>query len=75
MQKNLKIHEGYIRGKIEEVLSILSEVKGEYIILFEMHSKTEKEVEIENLNKMTLDEQYLYYVNMGMTKKDIIKQE
>ena len=23
---------------------------------------------------MTLDEQYLYYVNMGMTKKDIIKQ-
>ena len=69
-----KIHEGYIRGKIEEVLSILSEVKGEYIILFEMHSKTEKEVEIENLNKMTLDEQYLYYVNMGLTKKDIIKQ-
>lgn len=39
-----------------------------------MHSKTEKEVEIENLNKMTLDEQYLYYVNIGMTKKDIIKQ-
>ena len=69
-----KIHESFIRGRIEDILPTLKDVKGEYIILFEMHSKTEKQIEIETLNQMTLEEQYKYYENQGMNKKDIIKR-
>ena len=69
-----KIHESYIRGRIEDILPTLKDVKGEYIILFEMHSKTEKQIEVETLNQMTLEEQYKYYENQGMNKKDIIKR-
>ena len=68
-----KIHEQYIRGYIDDIIENMQEVKGEYIILFEMHSKTEKEIEIENINSMNLEEQYNYYENKGMSKKDIIK--
>ena len=69
-----KIHETFYRGTIEEVLEQLGEIKGEYIIIFEMHAKTDKQLQIEELNKMTLDEQYEYYKNTGLTKKEIIKQ-
>ena len=69
-----KIHETFYRGTIEEVLEKLGEIKGEYIIIFEMHAKTDKQVQIEELNQMTLDEQYEYYKNTGLTKKEIIKQ-
>ena len=69
-----KIHESFIRGRIEDILPTLKDVKGEYIILFEMHSKTEKQIEIETLNQMTLEEQYKYYEKQGMNKKDIIKR-
>ena len=57
-----------------EVLEKLGEIKGEYIIIFEMHAKTDKQIEIEELNKMPLDSQYEYYINKGLTKKEAIKQ-
>lgn len=69
-----KIHENYIRGKIEDIIPTLESVKGEYIILFEMHCKSEKQIQIEELNKMTLEEQYDYYEQKNLTKKEIIKQ-
>ena len=69
-----KIHENYIRGKIEDIIPNLEPVKGEHIILFEMHSKSEKQIQIEELNKMTLEEQYDYYEQKNLTKKEIIKQ-
>lgn len=69
-----KIHEDYIRGKISEILSTLENVKGEYIILFEMHSKTKKEKELDVVNEKPLDEQYEYYANLGLSKKEIIKR-
>lgn len=69
-----KIHEEFIRGKISNILLNLSEVKGEYIILFEMRCKTREETEIEKLNRMNLEEQYQYYVNIGLSKKEIIKK-
>lgn len=69
-----KIHEKYIRGKISDILLSLEDVKGEYIILFEMHSKTNKEKEVEKVNQMTLDEQYQYYINLGLSKKETIKK-
>ena len=39
-----------------------------------MHSKTNKEKEIDRVNSMTLEEQYQYYVNYGLSKKEIIKK-
>ena len=39
-----------------------------------MHSKSEKQIQIEELNKMTLEEQYDYYEQKNLTKKEIIKQ-
>ena len=69
-----KIHEKFIRERISKILENLGDVKGEHIILFEMHSKTEKEKETERLNNMTLEEHYQYYVNIGLAKKEIIKK-
>lgn len=68
-----KIHEQYIRDYIANIIENIQDVKGEYIILFEMHSKTEKEIEIENINNMSIEDQYIYFENKGLSKKDIIK--
>lgn len=68
-----KIHEKFLRGKIDDIIEGLNEIKGEYIIIFEVKSKTSKEKEIETLNKMTPEEQFEYYRNMGFNKKEIIK--
>ncbi|MGN1327383.1 MAG: 16S rRNA (cytidine(1402)-2'-O)-methyltransferase [Clostridia bacterium] len=71
-----KIHETFFRGNIEDLLVNFNEneIKGEYVILFEVHTKTEKQIEIETINRMSLDEQYEYYSKEGMSKKDIIKK-
>lgn len=69
-----KIHEKFIRGTIEKVLETLEDVKGEYIILFENHAKTEKQIEIENINQLRIAEQFEIYTKKGLSKKDAIKQ-
>lgn len=69
-----KIHEKFIRGTIEKVLETLEDVKGEYIILFENHAKTEKQIEIENINQLSIEEQFEIYTKKGLSKKDAIKQ-
>jgi 16S rRNA (cytidine1402-2'-O)-methyltransferase len=69
-----KIHEKFIRGTIEKVLETLEDVKGEYIILFENHAKTEKQIEIENINQLRIEEQFEIYTKKGLSKKDAIKQ-
>ena len=69
-----KIHEKFIRKKIEKVLETLEDVKGEYIILFENHAKTEKQIEIENINQLRIEEQFEIYTKKGLSKKDAIKQ-
>lgn len=69
-----KVHENFIRNKISNILLELGNVKGEYIILFEMHSKTAKEKEVEAINQMTIEQQYKYYEDKGFNKKEIIKK-
>ena len=71
-----KIHEEFIRNNIEQIIKDFSEkeIKGEYIILFENHSKTKKELEIEKINKLDLEEQYNYFEKEGLNKKEIIKK-
>ncbi len=67
-----KIHEEFIRGKISDVLDNL-EIKGEMVIIVEGSEKSEKQIEIENRNKMSLQEHYDFYEKQGYDKKEIIK--
>ena len=69
-----KIHEQYIRGKISTILEQLVNIKGEYVVLIEGNNINEKDFQIENLNKLTLEEHYNFYENEKMEKKEIIKK-
>ena len=69
-----KIHETFYRGKISELEKQLENPKGEFIILFENNSKTDEEIEIEEVNSLSLEEQYEYYKKKGLEKKEIIKK-
>ena len=68
-----KIHETFLRGKISEILEANMEPKGEYIIIMDGAKQTEQEIEIENLNKLPIQEHYAYYEKKGLDKKEIIK--
>ena len=65
-----KIHEEFIRGNIKEIISKSENLKGEMIILIE---GTEKRINENPLNDMTLEEHYNYYEKKGFNKKEIIK--
>lgn len=70
-----KIHENFVRGPINEIINNLSEnIKGEYIILVEGTLYSEKELEIQNLNKLSLIEHYKYYEKLNIEKNEIIKK-
>jgi len=69
-----KIHEEFIRGKISEILEDMENIKGEFVVIVEGNSESKKDIELKNLNSMTLDEQYEIYEKQGLSKKDIIKQ-
>lgn len=65
-----KIHEEYIRGKINEILEKVENLKGEMVIIIEGSSE-----EVENeLNNLSLEEHYSYYEKQGFTQKEIIKK-
>ena len=65
-----KIHETFIRGKVSEILEIIKEPKGEYIILIQ----GEKIKEENTLNSLSLEEHYKFYEKEGYDKKEIIKK-
>ena len=70
-----KIHEEYIRGRISTILEQLEDnIKGEFVIIVEGNEKSKKEVEIENLNELSLEEHFEYYEKQGLDKKEIIKK-
>lgn len=69
-----KIHEEFIRDNIENILVKLDEIKGEFVILIEGNSKSEKDIELSNLNEKTLEEHYKFYEEKGLDKKEIIKK-
>lgn len=64
-----KIHEEFIRGKIDEVIQKTKGIRGEIVIIIEKKVVEEKE-EI----KLSIEEQYEVYEKEGMNKKDIIKK-
>ena len=69
-----KIHEEFIRGKLSEIIEDLENVKGEFVVIVEGNKESKKDVELKNLNQMSLEEQYDFYERQGMTKKEIVKQ-
>ena len=66
-----KIHEEFIRGKIEDILIKSENLKGEMILLIQGNEKIEKE---NFLNNLSLEEHFNFYKNQGLDKKDIIKK-
>ena len=67
-----KIHEEFIRGTVEEIISKTDDLKGEFVIIIEGTSvKEEKESE---LNELSLEEHYNFYEAKGLDKKEIIKK-
>lgn len=67
-----KIHEEFKRGKISDIISEINEPKGEYIILLDMNDNVVKDDF--DIKEKSIEEQYEYYKNNGMEKKEIIKQ-
>ena len=68
-----KIHEEFIRGNISEIIQKLDEPKGEFVIVVEGNIHR-KENELALFNRMSLEEQYVFYEKKGLSKKEIIKQ-
>jgi len=67
-----KIHEEFIRKDINQILDQIDNLKGEMILIIEGAEKTLRE---ENeLNELTIEEQYKYYEKQGFDKKEIIKK-
>ena len=68
-----KIHEEFIRGRIQEIKDKLEKPKGEYVIIIDENENIDEDEENE-LNKLTIEEHYKYYEKMGLEKKAIIKK-
>ena len=66
-----KIHEEFIRGNIDEIISKSENLKGEIVLIIEGNNDCEEE---NSLNNLTLEEHYKFYENQGLTKKEIIKK-
>lgn len=71
-----KIHEDFIRGNILELLEVVKEPKGEYVIMLDLENfKDSKDNDLkEEIKDKTIEEQYRIYEAQGLNKKDIIKQ-
>ena len=66
-----KIHEEFIRGNIDYLLSKIPEIKGEIVLIIDKAKPQEGESE---LNSLSLEEHYKFYEKQGFSKKDIIKK-
>lgn len=69
-----KIHEEFIRDNVSNILEKIEEIKGEFVILIEGNSESKKDVELSELNTISLEKHYEYYQNQGFDKKEIIKK-
>ena len=66
-----KIHEEFIRGNIDDLIQKMENIKGEIVLIIEGNSEI---VEENELNKLSMEEHYLFYENQGFNKKEIIKK-
>ena len=66
-----KIHEEFIRGEIDDIISRVDELKGEMVILIEKAEVNDNDFDYSNIS---LEEHYKLYEAQGLQKKDIIKR-
>ena len=69
-----KIHETFIRDNVSNILNNIENIKGEFVILVEGSDVSKKDVELDNLNNLTLEEHYEMYEKQELDKKEIIKK-
>ena len=62
-----KIHEEIVRGKISEVIDLVDEMKGEFVIIVEGNN------EVVDFSSMSIIDHVKVYVDDGMSEKDAIK--
>ena len=65
-----KIHEEFIRDDLEEIIKNIKEPKGEYVIILDLNRQEEKV----DFSKISLEEHYIIYEKLGLSKKEIIKK-
>lgn len=68
-----KVHEDFISGTATELLDILVNPKGEYVIIIEKNTNIQKEGDL-LLKNMDLKEHYHLYEQQGFSKNEIIKK-
>ncbi|MBQ2938050.1 MAG: 16S rRNA (cytidine(1402)-2'-O)-methyltransferase [Clostridia bacterium] len=66
-----KIHEEFIRGNIDDLIEKSQGIKGEIVLVIEGNADISEENE---LTKLSIEEHYKYYENLGLSKKEIIKK-
>ena len=69
-----KIHESFYRATLSTIREQIVDYKGEYVLVLEGSDVSKNDAKINELSSMDLDSHYNYYLEKGMTKKDIIKQ-
>ena len=67
-----KIHEEFIRKPIEELINEVENLKGEMILVIEAGKEETKNEN--NINNLSIEEQYRIYEAEGLTKNEIIKK-
>ena len=65
-----KIHEEFVRDDLEEIIKNIKEPKGEYVIILDLNRQEEKV----DFSKISLEEHYIIYEKLGLSKKEIIKK-
>ena len=67
-----KIHEEFIRGTVDELLTKVDELKGEFVIIIEgtLHTDEAKN----EINNLSLEDHYKFYEKQGLENKEIIKR-
>jgi 16S rRNA (cytidine1402-2'-O)-methyltransferase len=69
-----KIHEEFIRGSLSTILEQIVDIKGEFVIIVQGNNISKKDIELDNLNELSLEEHYEFYEKQGIDKKEIIKK-
>ena len=62
-----KIHEEIVRGKISELIDLVDEMKGEFVIIVEGNN------EVVDYSSMSIIDHVKVYVDEGMSEKEAIK--
>jgi 16S rRNA (cytidine1402-2'-O)-methyltransferase len=55
-------------------LEQIVDIKGEFVIIVQGNNISKRDIELDNLNELSLEEHYEFYEKQGIDKKEIIKK-